>query len=190
MRRLIILAGLLLIVSCVLGATAFRDQIASGAARAQPPTPVSFTNSSGTGVGNTVKLDPANNGVTVTNSSLSVQEQGTVTTLAAMPSHAFSADGADQEAIDGCGANLPAGTKWFISSFGGAANADLDGYVEVTTSGGTPVVGDWLHIMVKAGETNQLTFPQPYVLTSPADGDCLRFDLSFGMEGIVVGYRQ
>jgi len=63
MRRPIIFAGLLLIVSCVLGATAFRDQAANGAARAQPPTPVSFTNTSGTSTGNTVKIDPASNAI-------------------------------------------------------------------------------------------------------------------------------
>jgi hypothetical protein len=83
MRRPILLAGVLLLGSCVLGATAFRDQVASAGGRAEkaPPTvPVVFT-ASGVMVGNTVKIDPANNGVSIANTDINgnikVHEQGT-----------------------------------------------------------------------------------------------------------------
>jgi hypothetical protein len=92
MKRLVYLAGLLLLGSSVLGATVFRDQVANaGATRTEepamraasgPPTqPVVFTNGSGTSAGNTVKIDPANNGVSVMNTDIGgnvkVHEQGT-----------------------------------------------------------------------------------------------------------------
>jgi hypothetical protein len=73
MRRLIPLAGLLLIGSSLLGASVFSDPSASASAQrthkaaqrtGSGPQSVVFTNGSGMSTGNTVKIDPANNGVT------------------------------------------------------------------------------------------------------------------------------
>ena len=75
MRRPILVAGFLLLASCVLGATVFRDQVASAggrrahaaARRATPsPDPVVFTDGTGVSTGNTVKIDPANNAISGT----------------------------------------------------------------------------------------------------------------------------
>jgi hypothetical protein len=80
MRRPILVAGFLLVAGCVLGATIFRGQLASAgtqrphkaARRAdKPPTPVVFTDGTGTSTGNTVavgntpsvKVDPTGNTV-------------------------------------------------------------------------------------------------------------------------------
>jgi hypothetical protein len=86
MRQPILVAGLLLLTSCILGATAFRDQLASAGTQrthkaskrtdARPPTPVVFTDASGASTGNTItigntpteKIDPTSNTVTVGNS--------------------------------------------------------------------------------------------------------------------------
>lgn len=77
MRRPILLACVLLVVSSALGASVFRDEVASAGPQkvhkttrraGPPPTSVVFTNGLGTSTGNTIKIDPANNTVAVASS--------------------------------------------------------------------------------------------------------------------------
>jgi hypothetical protein len=159
---------LLLLGAAILGATVLREPIAGAA------TAITAVNIVG-------PLDAQGN--------VKVRAQGVVRTQAALPVHSFSAGG-DQVFEDGCGNNLPTGTRWVISSFA------VTNYTD-TRSGGElglfrPGPGElavYIQIRVPAYETRQLTFPQPFVLTSNEAGLCLRVD-SLSSLVTVVGYRE
>jgi len=168
MRRALIPAVLLLLASFVLGATVFRERVAVAAAAVMPVSIVSPVDAQG---------------------NVKVRQQGVVRTQAALPARSFSETG--RFFRHGCGDNLPAGTRWVISSFAatnisdGASGAELS---LLDPGPGETMLG--LQIRVPARETAQLTFPQPYVFTSPEDGLCL---LAHGPPEVlmtVVGYRE
>jgi hypothetical protein len=161
--------ALLLVGATILGATVLREPIGNAASP--------FTN--------VIVGNDATNPVPVT-------QQGTVTIQAAMPSKPFSilGDGVSTN-VDGCGANLPAGTKWFISSFGAANSGAFDGGATLfirNSTGDTFTLA--LNVATKMNTTSQLTFPQPFIITSPADGSCLVVATDDSAFSYVVGYRQ
>src|SRR6266508_2323289 len=168
MRRAIIPASLLLLASFVLGATVLHERVAAAAAAVQQVSVVSPVDAQG---------------------SVRVRQQAVVRTQAALPARSFSETG--HFFRDGCGDNLPAGTRWVISSF--AATNISDGPSGGELSLLDPGPGETLpglQIRVPARETAQLTFPQPYVFTSPEDGLCL---LAHGLPEVlmtIVGYRE
>jgi hypothetical protein len=168
MRRAILPASLLLLAGLVLGATVLHERVAAAAAAVQQVSVVSPVDAQG---------------------NVRVRQQGVVRTQAATPARSFSQT--TREFRDGCGDNLPAGSRWVISSF--AATNTSDGASGAELSLFDPGPGETLpdlQIRVPAGQTTQLTFPQPYVFTSPEEGLCL---LAHGPPEVlktVVGYRE
>jgi hypothetical protein len=168
MRRALIPAALFLLASFVLGATVFRERVAAAAAAVQPVNIVSPVDAQG---------------------NVKVRPQGVVRTQAALPARSFSETGSFIR--DGCSDNLPAGTRWVISSFAATNASDGASGAELTLL--DPGPGETLPglpIRVPAHQTAQLTFPQPYVFTSPEDGLCL---VAHGPPEVlmtVVGYRE
>ncbi len=122
-----------------------------------------------------------------------VNINGVVTTQPAAPAHTFSLLGTfviGNPALDGCEQNLPAGTKWFISSLAGW-NSDA-----ATHSASLVLIAPGLSsipgpiIAVPPHASGELTFPQPFVLTSTGDGYCLKLAADGSILYMVVGYRQ
>jgi hypothetical protein len=189
MRKALIPAFLLVLGSAVLGATVMHEPIAhAGSAMSvlvanskTTPVPVSEQN-----------LDASGNIKVHEQGTANVNVNGVITTQQASPPHSFSKFLKPPQggAIDGCGENLPAGTRWYISSFavtnegGAVSEAAQLGLFEPGTPAGPELVAG-------PDETAQLTFPQPYVLTSSVAGSCLYVISEVGEPlKIVVGYRQ
>ncbi len=131
-----------------------------------------------------------------------VSVNGVVATQPADPSNSFSLTSLVNGGIgtvndlDGCDQSLPAGTRWFIgsmatiglSSTGGIVRLDLFRRAD-TFPNDSVVAGPF--VPARSGETVQLTFPQPYVLTSTRDGLCLKSVVAGdGVETTIVGYRK
>ncbi len=190
MRQALIAVFVLVVGSTVLGTTVFREPLADAAGgipsilvanKPSEPVPVQEQN-----------LD-ANGDIKVHEQGVAnVNVNGVVTTQAAEPAHSFSLAEAGGVSIrEGCTEFLPAGTRWFITSF---AVANLSGVEAVTRLIAVEEVTGLLaygpEVAVHAYETVQLTFPQPFVLTSPVDGACLwRASTNQAVEVTVVGYR-
>lgn len=112
--------------------------------------------------------------VSLPNTTVSVHEQGTVgvnvngvvTVAPAIPASAFSASFSGFAAIT-C---ADEGTRWFISSFAAAnESATAPVTVSIALSGNRE-----LTIVVPPNGTDQLTFPQPFVVTQQEPGSaCL-----------------
>jgi hypothetical protein len=168
MRKWVFVA-LLGVGASILGATVLREQLATAAASVLTVNIVSPVDAQG---------------------NVKVRQQGVVRTQAALPARSFSAT-ERQSFEEGCDENLPAGTRWVISSF--AVTNFSDTRAGATLGLFNPGPGEQANgpqIRVPPHETRQLTFPQPYVFTSPADGRCL---LAEGLDTTlvtVVGYRE
>jgi hypothetical protein len=175
MRRAIIPALLLVLVSVVLGATVFREQVAHAAA--------------------TLMVREAN---TDAQGNIRVHEQGTANVQAVLPSNSFSVTNTTfqlPQDIEFCPSqDLPSGTKWFVTSFTaanlgtglGAADINLEPS-SGAPPGSQPVLGP--RIAVPESETVHLAFPQPFMLTAPDVGYCLE-GRGAGLNLTLVGYRR
>ncbi len=193
MRRFILLAGLLVLGSCVLGATMFRDQIASAggqrakktARRATPaPSPVVFTNGSAVSTGNTVKIDSNANSVKVTNTdsdgNVKVHEQGTANVNVTNSSLPIAQPA--PVASGGYFANIPAadfapvsvGTQTATAlSIGMTAGVSTVIFRNGTINIAAAFVGPAVHgsAAVNLGLTRPITFDAIECVGSPSD-DC------------------
>jgi hypothetical protein len=200
MRTAIFAAFLLLLGAVVLGATVFREPIARAAGLA-PSAPVTAVNTPAQAIPVAEQnVDPNTGSINVHEHGIAnVNVNGLVTTQSALPAKSFSKRlvlPAERE-IDGCGAGLPAGTQWFVTSFATTNFASFSNAAAlhvVTAGGAEEEVGP--QISMPSFQTAQLTFPQPYVLTSAATGDCLAVrDSGLGgpddnIVAMVVGYRK
>jgi hypothetical protein len=198
MRRALIPAVVLLLGSSILGATALREPVARAAA---PIASVFVTNDASSPVPVREQNLDANGNVKVHEQGVAnVDVNGVVTTEAAQPSNGFSlasltAGAPSFDNLDGCDQSLPAGTRWFISSFAVSngstfeAVASLDLLLRQEDSFAGRVVSGPV-IPVPAGETVQLTFPQPFVLTSPQNDVCLKGFTTGPVATTVVGHRR
>jgi hypothetical protein len=175
---------LLVGVGVLLGTTVFRDDIANATGLAGPPMPVSIVS----------PLDSQGNVKVHEQGTANVSVGGVVTTQQVTPSHSFSVriHGTGGEQIVECqGSPLPAGTRWFITSFGAAntnAGAAFAQLVLAHPASPSDEVGPALEM--QANNTAQMTFPQPFVMTATDVNQCLSVQFSAGVETVIVGYRQ
>jgi hypothetical protein len=195
MRRALVPTFLLLLGSIILGATVLREPLARAAV---PIASVFVSNDASNPVPVREQNLDANGNVRVHEQGVAnVTVNGVVATEPVQPPKSFSLAPRAIGALDieeGCDQSLPAGTGWFISSFAAANESD-------SVRGATLALfrrdGDTLEalraigpvIRLRAYETVQLTFPQPFALTSPEDGLCLK-SLGADIAMTVVGYRR
>jgi hypothetical protein len=187
MRRAIIPALLLVLVSVVLGATVFREQVAHAAA--------------------TLMVREQNLDA---NGNIKVHEQGTgnvtvvgdVRTRAVVPTGAFSLHLDPAPRLVASGPD-PAGTDYAITSITAANDTDSPDHVHIhafyggaslncATGTGVQDLSDGPTIEVPARSTVHLDFPQADVLTAGAgDEGCLVVDQGVGAEVYftIDGYR-
>lgn len=194
MKKALIPAFLLLLGSTILGATVLREPLAQAAA---PIASVFVSNDASSPIPVREQNLDANGNVKVhEQGTANVNVNGVVTTQPAQPANSFSLAPrgiGDLQTEEGCDQSLPAGTRWFISSFAAAnaSDSNLEANLALYLRGGNTLsdlraIGPVIE--VRAHETVQLTFPQPFVLTSPEDGVCLKS--SQGVLFTVVGYRR
>ena len=218
MRRLkrygLAAVGMLALATAILLVTGGGTALATGISKvfvtntASNPVPVREQNRDANGNIKVHEQGTAKANVTNTdaNGNIKVHEQGTanvnvvgtVTTQNPAPANAFSLVGGAGQ--NGCDDDLPAGTRWFLTSVAATNTFPvpnqpggdvLAGTMEVRLE--SPGAGDDVQgppVAVRSSTTNAMTFPQPFVLTSPADGYCLQFEAFPGVVGVVVGYRQ
>lgn len=131
--------------------------------------------------------------VNVTNTPLPVQGSVSIT----VPGQPFSHTFTTTSPIPGfvgidCVADLPAGTAWSINHFSIAnGSASIDAFFRLAllnSSQQIETVGPRIH--AGPGETVQLNFSQPYILSSPGSGMCLVADTATDVYVTVVGFRQ
>ena len=176
------LASAVVLLAVVLGATVLQAPVASAVNK----------------FSDVVVRNTAENPVPVVQQgTANVAVQGTVPVKVIEPANQFSVVLSDEDgsqAIDGCGAGLPATTAWHISSISGTAFVGSNpGYSTVQLglrdpSGGQLFAG-YPTMRVPEKGSLQFTFPQPLVINSRAAGDCLVALLEEGSDLIVVGYR-
>jgi len=156
------------------------------------PLPVQGT----VNVGNFPASNTVTGSVSITGTP-TVNVVGTVTTQSASPGQPFSHTFTTTSAVPAfvgidCVANLPAGTGWSISHFSIAnGSASINAFFRLAllnSSNQIETVGPRIH--AGPGETVQLTFPQPYILSSPGSGNCLVADTATDVFVTVVGFRQ
>jgi hypothetical protein len=190
---------LLLLGSTILGATILREPVAWAAA---PIASVFVTNDASSPVPVREQNLDANGNLKVHEQGMAnVSVNGVVATQPSDPSNSFSLTSlvngglGTVNDLEGCDQSLPTGTRWFISSLATISNSSTGGllalglYRRADTSGNPVVAGPV--VPTRSGETVQLTFPRPYVLTSARDGLCLKSVVAGdGVETIIVGYRK
>ena len=175
--------------SAVLGATAVRQPIAHAASAMS----VVVANSKKTPV-------PVREQNTDTDGNIKVHEHGTATvkvngvatTQPVQPANSLNLEGVNPTQL-GCNDNLPAGTQWVISSLSLANLSDVNkaslrlGLLENVGGIFIPDI-EAPTLASLPGDTVQLTFPQPFVLTASQSGECLAISNSGGAWSL-VGYR-
>jgi hypothetical protein len=198
MRRQALIGALLLIgIGVVLGATVFRTDIAQATGMDKSAQNVIVKNTPAQAVPvQEQNLDGGN---------IKVHEQGTanvsvtgvVNTFSGLPANSFSLStfgkGTDK-LQESCGQLRPAGTRWVISSIA-VANGSASPYSAlfgITPDGGFTAYSGALSLYIPAGDTIQLTFPQPYVLTAPFGSVCFSEidDRPQSVQVAIVGYRD
>lgn len=183
MRRVFIPTVVALLCSMVLGATVFREQVAQAA---QAILPVFVTNTAS---------DPV---PVLQQGTADVNVTGVVATKAALPDQRFSVTHfttSPTPALVGidCVADLPAGTRWVISSFAITNDSStISGLFRLVLLDHTNNQIDSAGPAIRSnpGETVQLTYPQPYVFTAFGPSLCLAAHAATDVYVSVVGYRE
>jgi hypothetical protein len=200
MKKAVIPAFMLLLGSAVLGATVFHQPLAEAAA---PIASVFVTNDASSPVPiREQDLDANGNIKTHEQGIAKVSVDGVVATQPTDPANSFSVFSqvdnpglGNIKDVDGCDPSLPAGTRWLISSV--ALTSLSDSKIGLASLGLFPrgeafAVVSGPQIATGSFDTPQLTFPEPFVLTAPRDGLCLR-SIVYGNGTLlttVVGHRR
>jgi hypothetical protein len=177
-----------------LGTTVFRTDIAQATGLAQS---VTVNNTSAQAVPVREQNLDAGNIKVHEEGTANVSVSGVVNTLSGQPANSFSlstfATGLSK-LQESCSQLRPAGTRWVISSVA-VANGSGSPYHAVfgiTPDGGATAYPGALALEVPAGDTIQLSFPQPYVLTAATNDVCFSEIESrlATVEVAIVGYRD
>ncbi len=125
-----------------------------------------------------------------------VSVNGVVQTLATLPNNTFSVSYTTTSATPayvgvGCVTNAP-NTRWAVSSFAITnTSSTLRGQFRVSLITGVGEVEEGgPSVYANPGETVQVTFPQPYILSTPATDICLGVQTATDVWATVVGYHD
>jgi hypothetical protein len=160
--------ALLLIGATILGSTVLREPIASAAQSVDANI-----------IG---PLDGQGNVKVHEQGTANVAVNGSVAVRPAIPANEFN--NSDTGNTDLC-PNLPAGTRWYLSSLSATNTSGFAGAVHVFLQGADGTANGPV-IAVEPATTSQLTFPVPFILAQGGDNWCLHI-VSASLNCKIVG---